>query len=714
MAEHKPLLIELGTEELPPRALDELSAAFLRGVCDGLDKAGIEGSFGAANAYASPRRLALLIPDVPFRQGEQTVERRGPAVAAALDAEGQPSRALLGFAQSCGVEVSQLEKLETDKGAWFVSRTVHAGESLAALLPGIVAIALNNLPIPRPMRWGDHEYSFVRPVHWLVMLHGDAIIDGEVLGLTSGRKSRGHRFMHAKPVHVADADGWLDAMRAAKVLADPIERRARISAQVAALAEKIGGTPRLDDTLLDELANLTEWPAAIACKFDPAFLEVPPEALVTTMVANQKFIPVFDTDGKLTEHFIGIANVESSQPEQIRKGYERVIRPRFADAQFFWNADLQTPLEQYQEQLKEVTYQQALGTLWDKSCRVAELARVIANRVGVDGGDATRAASLCKCDLLTRMVGEFPALQGVMGSYYATHQGESPAVAAALNSYYMPRFGGDDIATDALGQVLSVADRLDTLAGIFAVGMKPSGSRDPFALRRAALGLARTLIEAALELDLRSSLIEALELLPDEALSAGLKQAKNGQRPPLNVAERRAILLDELHAFVLDRLRGYYAEQGFDNAQFESVLAVQSDSLADFDRRLRAVAAFGRLPEAVHLAAANKRVANILRKEAGNAASAMPTRIDPGLFEADAERELADALTAAQGESAAALANGDYASVLERLAQLQAPVDAFFENVLVNADDAAVRANRLALLGRLKDQFSAVADIALL
>ncbi len=714
MAEHKPLLIELGTEELPPRALDELSAAFLRGVCDGLAKAGIAAAFGAAHAYASPRRLAVHIPEVAFKQGEQTVERRGPAVSAALDAEGQPSRALLGFAQSCGVEVAQLEKLETDKGAWFVSRTVHAGQTLAALLPGIVEVALKDLPIPRPMRWADHEHSFVRPVHWLVMLHGDAIVDGEVLGLKSGRKSRGHRFMHPQLVHVADADGWLDAMRAANVLADPHERRERIRGQVATVAAAIGGVPRLDDALLDELANLTEWPAAIACAFDPAFLAVPPEALVTTMVANQKFIPVFDADGRLTEQFIGIANIDSKQPAEVRKGYERVIRPRFADAKFFWDADLKTPLAQYQEQLKDVVYQQALGTLWDKSCRVAELARIIANRVGVDAGEATHAASLCKCDLMTRMVGEFPSLQGVMGRYYAAHQGESPAVAAALDSYYMPRFGGDAIAPDALGQVLSVAERLDTLAGIFAVGMKPSGSRDPFALRRAALGLARTLIEAKLDIDLRAVLIEALELLPDAALLAGLKPGKDGKRPALNIAERRAILLDELHAFVLDRLRGYYAEQGFDYAQFESVLAVQPDSLADFDRRLRAVAAFGRLPEAMNLAAANKRVANILRKEADATGASAPRAVDPALFEADAERDLAAALAQARVDTATALDDADYAAVLERLAQLQAPVDSFFENVLVNADNAAVRGNRLALLAQLKSQFAAVADIALL
>jgi len=715
MAEHKPLLIELGTEELPPKALDELAAAFLRGICDGLTKRGIDAELDLAKAYASPRRLAAYVPGVALAQPDQAIERRGPALSAALDAEGQPSKALAGFAQSCGVELDQLEKLETDKGSWFVFRAVKPGQPVAALLPEVVDEALKGLPIPRPMRWADHDYSFVRPVHWLVMLHGAEIVDGEVLGLTAGRKSRGHRFMHAKPVHVADADGWLDAMRAANVLADPFERRQRIRDQIELVNAQTGGVPSFDNALLDELANLTEWPVAIACTFEREFLEVPPEALVTTMVANQKFVPVFDTDNRLTEHFIGIANVDSKDPAEIRKGYERVIRPRFADAKFFWDEDLKTPLADYQEQLKDVTYQQALGSLWDKSVRVAELSRIIANRVGVDAGQATRAASLSKCDLLTRMVGEFPELQGVMGRYYASHHGETAEVAAALDSYYQPRFGGDAIAAGKLGQVLAAAERLDTLAGIFAVGMKPGGNKDPFALRRAALGLARTLIEGGLELDLRGTLIEALELLPERALAAGLKPGKDGKPAVLDAGSRRAILLDELYDFILDRLRGYYAEQGFDNAQFEAVLAVQPTSLADFDRRLRAVAEFGRSPQASSLAAANKRVANILRKQAEDPEAAPISRsVDPAHFEAEAEHELAAALRSAQHDTAEPLATGDYAAVLARLSQLQAPVDAFFESVLVNADDPAVRGNRLALLGQLKAQFGAIADIALL
>lgn len=713
MSTTKSLLIELGTEELPPKALDELSAAFQRGICDGLARRGLEADLDQASAYASPRRLAVHVPAVAKAQPEQTIERRGPALNAAFDAEGQPSKALLGFAQSCGVGVEQLEKLETDKGAWFVFRSVKPGQPLAALLPAIVEEALKGLPIPRPMRWADHDYSFVRPVHWLVMLHGDAIIDGEVLGLTSGRKSRGHRFMHPQPVHVVDADSWLDAMRSAKVLADPDERRQRIRDEVARAALQTRGLPRLDEALLDEIANLTEWPVAIACTFETAFLAVPPEALVTTMESNQKFVPVFDAEGKLTEHFIGIANVESRDPGEIRKGYERVIRPRFADAKFFWDEDLKTPLADYQDQLKGVTYQQALGSLWDKSVRVAELARIVANRVGVDAGAATRAAALSKCDLLTRMVGEFPELQGVMGRYYARHHGESAEIADALDSYYQPRFAGDAIPAGKLGKVLAVAERLDTLAGIFAVGMKPSGNKDPFALRRAALGLARILVEGKLELDLKGCLIEALELLPETALAAGLKRGKDGKPQSFDAAARRAVLLEELNDFILERLRSYYAEHGFRSEQFEAVLAVAPTSLYDFDRRMRAVAEFGRRPEAASLAAANKRVANILRKQAEESGMASAGhRIDAARFEAPAEHALASALETARADSASALRSGDYAAVLSRLAQLQEPVDTFFDNVLVNADDASVRANRLALLGQLQRLFSEIADIA--
>ena len=706
-----PLLIELGTEELPPKALDDLAGAFARGIVEGLEKRGVSADYASAKAYASPRRLAVYIADVAVAQPEQTIERRGPAIAASLGPDGEPSKALVGFAQSCGVEVSALEKLETDKGAWFVFRAVKPGQPTAALLPEIVTESLKALPIPKAMRWGNREDSFVRPVHTLLMLHGADIVDGQILGLTSGRLSNGHRFHHPKPIHVADADSWLDALRHAHVLADPAERRQRVRDEVARVAT--GGVPRLSESLLDEIANLTEWPVGIACTFERAFLDVPPEALVTTMETNQKFVPVFDTEGRLTEHFIGVANIESKDPAEIRKGYERVIRPRFADAKFFWDADLKSPLAEYQEGLKNVTYQQSLGSLWDKTVRVAELARVIANRVDVDAGQATHAAALSKCDLLTRMVGEFPELQGVMGRYYASRQGIDASVADALDSFYQPRFGGDAIAAGKVGQVLAVAERLDTLAGIFAVGLKPSGNKDPFALRRAALGLARTLIEGGLDIELRATLTEALEMIPETALLAGVKPGKDGKLPTVDLGTRRRELGDEIQAFVLERLRGYYADQGFSTDQFEAVSAVAPATLPDFDRRLRAVGEFARRSEAASLAAANKRVANILRKQAEEAnAEPIPTTVDAAYFEFDAERELHAALAAARADSQGLLASGDYTATLARLAALQAPVDRFFDDVLVNAENPAVRANRLALLAQLKATFGAIADIS--
>jgi glycyl-tRNA synthetase beta chain len=760
----KSLLVEIGCEELPIHAVDELAQAFARSVCEGLVKRGIAADVEHARAFATPRRLAVWVPDVAFTQPEQRSESFGPYVDIALDAEAQPTRALLGFANKAGVEWTQLGRATDAKGERFVHRRVSPGRTTAELVPEIVLEATGALPIAKPMRWGDHDASFVRPVHWLVMLHGDQVIPGELLGLKAGRQSRGHRFMHPHPVHLADADSYTDSLRAANVLADPAERRQRIRDEVARVAPA-GCTPRLDEPLLEELANLSEWPAAIACTFDRDYLEVPHEALVTTMRANQKFVPVFDAEGRLTEHFIGIANLESKDPAQVRHGYERVIRPRFADAKYFFDEDLKTPLASYQRLLEDVVWQRALGSLWDKTVRVAELASAIAARlfaqgIDVDAADAARAAGLSRCDLLTRMVGEFPELQGVMGRHYAIAQGESAEVAKALDEFYRPRNAGDDIAQGTLAQCLSLADKLDTLAGIFAVGMKPTGNKDPFALRRAALGLARTLIEGGLDLDLDVLLKEALAQLPEVALvpshsgrggrkssaqrlgeatasrSADTREsepstAPSGSRsarvhfaPPLPEGQGpskgmpRAGLAAELHAFILDRLRGYYTEQGFTPQQFEAVAAVHPASLLDFDRRLRAVASFAEQPEAENLAAANKRVANILRKEGIDANAAAQRELDAALLRESAEHALAQALDAAREDNAPRLecaATGrDYIGALTRLAQLQAPIDRFFDEVMVMAEDAALRANRVALLARIKARFDAIADIALL
>jgi glycyl-tRNA synthetase beta chain len=723
MSDSKSLLIEIGCEELPIHAVDTLAQAFTEGVCAGLAKRGIAAELARARTFAAPRRLAVWVPGVAELQPEQRSESFGPYVNIALDAAGQPTKALLGFAHKAGVEWTRLERATDAKGERFVARSVTPGQRTAELVPAIVREAAAALPIPKPMHWGDHDFAFVRPVHWLVLLLGNEVIAGELFGLNSGRQSRGHRFMHPAPVHLADADGYVDALRAAQVLADPVERRERIRAEVARVAPA-GTVPRLDDALLDELANLNEWPVAIACTFERAYLAVPHEALVTTMRANQKFVPVFDAAGALTEHFIGIANLESKDPAQVRRGYERVIRPRFADAKYFFDEDLKTPLADQQPALRGVTYQKALGSVWDKTERVAALATGIAQAlhaqgIAVDVGAVERAAELSRCDLLTRMVGEFPELQGVAGRHYAAAQGEPAAVAAALDSFYAPRQSGDAVAADRVGQVLALADRLDTLAGGFAAGLKPTGNKDPFALRRAAQGLARTLVEAGLDLNLDGLLEDALARIPATAFAASAKGGKVvAKSAGGDAAARRRQLLPDLREFIFDRLRGYYAEQGFTAQQFEAVAAVQPASLVDFDRRLRAVKAFAAQPEAERLAAANKRVANILRKENIDVVAAAQRELDPALLREAAEQALAEALDAARADNAprleGAAAQRDYAGALVRLAQLRAPVDAFFDAVMVMAEDPALRANRVTLLARIKARFDAVADISLL
>lgn len=722
MAERS-LLVEIGCEELPIHAVDDLAQAFAQGVSDGLSKRGIAADVEHAQTFATPRRLAVLVPGVAFTQPEQRNESFGPYVNIALDANGQPTKALLGFANKAGVEWSQLERATDAKGERFVHRSVAPGRTTAELVPDVVREAAAALPIPKPMRWGDHDFAFVRPVHWLVMLHGDQVIDGELFGLKGGRQSRGHRFMHPTPVHLVDADGYVESLRAAKVLADPAERRQRIRDEVVRVAP-VECAPSLDNALLDELANLNEWPVAIACAFEREFLAIPHEALVTTMRANQKFVPVFDPEGKLTEHFIGIANIESKDPAQIRRGYERVIRPRFADAKYFFGEDMKTPLASYQQGLRDVTYQKALGSLWDKTVRVAELASAIAERlfaqdIDVDAAQVAHAAGLSRCDLLARMVGEFPELQGVMGRHYATAQGEPAVVANALDEFYRPRNAGDGIAEGVLAQCVSLADKLDTLAGIFAVGMKPTGNKDPFALRRAALGFGRTLIEGGLDLESGVLLKEAVAQIPDTAFAVKPKSEESSSSSARTASHaRRAEVVAELREFIFDRLRGYYTEQGFMSQQFEAVAAVQPASLVDFDRRLRAVAAFARQPEAERLAAANKRVANILRKEGIDAEAAAQRALDVELLREPAEQALAQALDAARSDNAARLegdaARRDYIGALTRLAQLQAPIDTFFDAVMVMADDPALRANRIALLARIKARFDAIAEIALL
>ncbi len=690
----QPLLIELGTEELPVKALPGLAQAFFDGVRAGLDKRGIATEPGDAKPLYTPRRLAVLLPQVAEEQPEQRSEVLGPYLNIGLDANGQPTPALRGFAQRNGVGIDQLERVNDARGERFAARNVKPGAKTAALLPEIVREAIAAMPIPKPMRWGDHPWGFARPVHWLVLLHGRDVVTAEVFGVHADRMSRGHRFHHPGAVWIGAPDDYLDALRGAHVLADPDERRARMLEQIQSAASAVDGSAALPEDLVEEVNCLVEWPHAIGCGFDPQFLQVPHEALASTMQANQKFFPVLDDAHRMTCHFIGVANLDSHDPAQIRQGYERVIRPRFADARFFFDEDRKQGLEAMRAGLSTVTYQQKLGSYADKTARVMALAEAIARQVGVDPALAHRAAWLCKADLLSRMVGEFPELQGIAGRHYAGAAGEPGAVADAIDQAWMPRFAADAIAPSKLGQVLAIADKLDTLAGGFAAGLKPTGNKDPFALRRHALGLARTLLEGEHELSLRALLDHAIAIQP--------------LQPPDDAAAEAAIA--ELREFIHERLRHYFAERGVAAAVFHAAIASDHRGLPDLQRRLQALAEFAALPEAPALAAANKRIGNILKKSA----DPIPASIDPALFDHDAERALHEAVQAAITATDPLLAAHDYVGVLRRLATLRPPVDAFFDAVMVNAQDPRVRGNRLALLKRLADRFATVADIAAL
>ncbi|WP_213605204.1 glycine--tRNA ligase subunit beta [Pseudoxanthomonas japonensis] len=738
MSEQKSLLVELGTEELPVKALPGLAQAFFDGVIAALEKRGIGYERGDAKPLYTPRRLAVLLPAVDVEQPEQKSEVLGPYLNIALDANGAPTKALEGFAAKAGIDWTQLERTTDGKGERFVHRAVKPGAKTADLLADIVREALAGMPIPKPMRWGDHDYAFARPVHWLVLLLGNDVVPADVLGVTSDRMSRGHRFEHDKAVWINNPDDYVIALEGAKVLVDPDARRARIAAEVHKAAEQAGGSARITDDNLEQVVCLTEWPAAVLCSFESAFLAVPQEALIETMEINQKFFPVLSDGGKLTEHFIGIANIESQNVDEVRKGYERVIRPRFSDAKFFFDEDLKQGLASMGDGLKTVTYQAKLGSVADKVARVAALAETIAAQVGADPAQARRTAELAKNDLQSRMVNEFPELQGIAGRHYALAAGEPKEIALAIDEAYQPRFAGDDIALSPLGKVLAIAERLDTLAGGFAAGLKPTGNKDPFALRRNALGLARTVIESGFSLDLKHLLFEAslscnlavvmgekfpsladvqkvFDLLAeagvnvhtfsdalDKIVSETFKQDMK-----VNVRDRVLSQTPELYDFILDRLRSYYADKGVPAAHFNAVAELKPASLYDFDTRLDAIGTFATLPEADALAAANKRIGNILKK----ADIAIPHAIDRALLTDPAESALAEAVEAVLGETDEALHHHDYVTVLNHLARLRPQVDAFFDSVMVNADDPAVRANRLALLKRLADRFRAVAAI---
>lgn len=687
MTDVRDLLIEIGTEELPPKALSRLSLAFSDAIQQGLVQA--ELGFATLQTFATPRRLAVLVRDLVTQQAEKDVERRGPALQAAFDGQGNPSKAAMGFATSCGVDVSALDTLETEKGSWLVFRARQAGQASARLIPGIVNDALNKLPIPKRMRWADLDAQFVRPVHWVVMLFGDDIIQDNILSVNSGRETRGHRFLYNQTIYIpAPAEYEVLLESEGKVIADFTRRRETIRGQVEQVAHQVNGVAVIDEDLLDEVTAMVEWPVAVLGNFEKRFLQVPQEALISTMSANQKYFHVVDSHGKLLPHFITISNIESQDPDKVREGNERVIRPRFADAEFFWNQDRKHALAARVEQLKTVVFQKQLGTLYDKTQRVAKLAEMIADHIGGDKLQALRAAELCKCDLMTAMVGEFPELQGTMGRYYAEHDGELGEVAIAIDEHYMPRFAGDQLPQTRTGQAIAIADRLDTLLGIIAIGQLPTGDKDPYALRRAALGALRCMVENDLALDLQP-LLEFAAKHFDKTVKAS-----------------KAV--DTTIDFILERLRVYYTSQDIKLDVFESVFSQRPTQPNDFNARVLAVNTFRQRAEAESLAAANKRISNILKKSEEK----IPKTFDVKLVQPGAEQELSSQLTAMILKVEPLIAKHQYTDVLHELAELRTNVDKYFDEVMVNVDDKALRQNRLAMLSHLRNLFLQVADIS--
>lgn len=687
MSRRDALLIELGTEELPPKALPALSEAFAVGLEKQLRGAGFE--FDGVERFATPRRLAVRVLNLPAEQPERLETRRGPAVSAAFDASGAPTKAAQGFARSCGVAVEALGRLETVEGAWLAFEQRVAGRQLFDLVPDMVETALAGLPIPKRMRWGDKTAEFVRPAHWLVMLYGDEVVPGTVLGLGAGRVTRGHRFMHGGTLELTNARDYEARLaEPGHVIASFAERRARVRALVEETAAAEGGHALLDEALLDEVTALVEWPVPICGAFDAHFLELPGEVLIATMQGHQKYFPVAGDDGRLRNRFITLANVASATPAAIRAGNERVVRPRLSDANFFYTADRARRLDSRLPGLDAMLYAKRLGSLGDKTRRVEQLCGTLAAACGADLEAATRAAMLSRCDLLSDLVGEFPELQGTMGRYYAAADGESAAVSAALGEFYQPRFSGDAIPASPVGRCIALADKLDSLVGIFGIGSAPTGDRDPFALRRAAIGALRILIEADIDLDLRIALAAALEGY------AGIKLAPD--------------TTEQVYAFVRERLRGWYLERGTPNDVCAAVFANDPSAPAEVARRLTAVTRFRELPAAQALAAANKRIANILKK----LDTPPGTDIDDALLADAAERELATRYAALAPQAEQLFAGREYTRYMELLATLREPVDAFFDGVMVMCEDPRLRANRLALLGRLHALFTRVADIA--
>ena len=681
-------LVEIGTEELPPKALKTLATSFADNVEAELNQAGL--TFDKIEWFAAPRRLAVKVLNLATQQPNKEIEKRGPAVSAAFDAEGKPTKAAEGWARGCGITVEQAERIATDKGEWLVHRAKIEGQPTKNLLNGIVANALAKLPIPKPMRWADKTVQFIRPVHTVTMLLGDELIEGEILGVASARTIRGHRFLGEKEFEIQHADQYPQLLREkGSVVADFNERKAEILAKSQAKATALGGVADIEESLLEEVTSLVEYPNVLAAKFEERFLAVPAEALVYTMKGDQKYFPIYDKDGKLLPHFIFVSNINPEDPTAIIEGNEKVVRPRLTDAEFFFKTDLKEKLAARLPRLETVLFQQQLGTLKDKTDRIEQLAGEIAKQIGADEAKAKRAGLLSKCDLMTNMVFEFTDTQGVMGMHYARHDGEDEEVAVALNEQYMPRFAGDELPKSLVASAVALADKFDTLTGIFGIGQAPKGSADPFALRRAALGALRIIVEKNLPLDLEDLVKKSAALFGDKLTNQNV--------------------VADVVDFMLGRFRAWYQDEGIAVDVIQAVLARRPTRPADFDARVRAVSHFRTLDSAEALAAANKRVSNILAK-----ADAAIGEINLTACVEPAEKALAEAVLALRTEVQPLIAKGDYTAVLDKLANLRAPVDSFFDNVMVNAEDPALRQNRLAILNTLQNLFLQVADISLL
>ena len=681
-------LVEIGTEELPPKALKTLATSFADNVEAELNLAGL--SFDKIEWFAAPRRLAVKVLNLATQQPSKEIEKRGPAVSAAFDAEGKPTKAAEGWARGCGITVDQAERIATDKGEWLVHRAKIEGQPTKNLLNSIVANALAKLPIPKPMRWADKTVQFIRPVHTVTMLLGDELIEGEILGVASARTIRGHRFLGEKEFEIQHADQYPQLLREkGSVVADFNERKAEILAKSQAKATALGGVADIEESLLEEVTSLVEYPNVLAAKFEERFLAVPAEALVYTMKGDQKYFPIYDKDGKLLPHFIFVSNINPEDPTAIIEGNEKVVRPRLTDAEFFFKTDLKQKLVDRLPRLETVLFQQQLGTLKDKTDRIEQLAGEIAKQIGADEAKAKRAGLLSKCDLMTNMVFEFTDTQGVMGMHYARHDGENEEVAVALNEQYMPRFAGDELPKSLVASAVALADKFDTLTGIFGIGQAPKGSADPFALRRAALGALRIIVEKNLPLDLEDLVKKSAALFGDKLTNQNV--------------------VADVVDFMLGRFRAWYQDEGITVDVIQAVLARRPTRPADFDARVRAVSHFRTLDSAEALAAANKRVSNILAK-----ADAAIGEINLTACVEPAEKALAEAVLALRTEVQPLIAQGNYTAVLDKLANLRAPVDSFFDNVMVNAEDPVLRQNRLAILNTLQDLFLQVADISVL